>query len=286
MNTDMRILALFAAALLVPAAADARPKRKAAADAKAGGKAAPACGAKVLPLVVGNSWTYGFTVAPAPPIDAIKRISPPQAKTIVISVKNIEQKAGDTVVTLEEKITIDRTREEKKPILDELSYESTITCTDKKFDISPNSFFFAGEPGGYLGLEITKLDRLKGTSLALSKGTFGEAEWREDLSMTWTRKPTEGSGAKLGGGKVEIERRFTPQDPEPVTTKSGMYRAEKVGVITTGRVTLDTPLSPTMKPMELPAGWVSQIWLAEGVGVVQSLNSYAHMYQLTDVTLK
>jgi hypothetical protein len=41
-----------------------------------------------------------------------------------------------------------------------------------------------------------------------------------------------------------------------------------------------------MKPMELPANWISQLWLAEGVGIVQSLNSYAHMYQLAEITLK
>ena len=41
-----------------------------------------------------------------------------------------------------------------------------------------------------------------------------------------------------------------------------------------------------MKPMELPANWISQLWLADGVGLVQSLNSYAHMYQLTESALQ
>ena len=38
--------------------------------------------------------------------------------------------------------------------------------------------------------------------------------------------------------------------------------------------------------MELPADWMTTLWLADGVGLVQSLNSYAHMYQLTESTLK
>jgi len=38
--------------------------------------------------------------------------------------------------------------------------------------------------------------------------------------------------------------------------------------------------------MELPAAWVSTLWLAEGAGVVQTLNPYMHMYQLSAVTLK
>lgn len=273
---------LLTALALLPAVAGAQPKK----DAKAGaGK--PACGVKVIPLAVGNQWTYNAIAAPLPPPEAIKRLSPAQPKAIVITVKSIEAKGGETVVTLEEKLTIDRTRDAKKPEIDEFAYQSTVTCTDKKFDISPNSFYFAGEPGGFLGLEITKLDRLKGTSITLTKGTIGEAQWREDVSFTWKRVPTEGSGAKLGSGKVELERQFTPQDPEPVTTKSGMmYKAEKVGLLTTGRVTLDGPGNPNYKPMELPAGWVSTLWIADNVGVIQTLNSYGHMYQLIDTTVK
>ena len=272
---------LLAALALLPAVAVAKPGK----DAKAGAAKGPACGAKVLPLVVGNQWTYNSIAAPLPPPDAIKRLSPAQPKAIIITVKSVEAQGADTVVTLEEKVTIDRTREEKKPALDEYTYESTITCNDKKFDISPNSFYFAGEPGGYMGLEITKTDHLKGTSMQLTKGGIGEGEWREDLAMQWKRTPTKDSGAKLGSGKVELERRFTPQNPEPITTKSGMmYKAEKLGLITTGRVTLDGAPADR-KPMELPANWVSQLWLAEGTGVVQTLNSYGQMFQLVDTNV-
>ena len=279
---SLLIAALIAALGLVPAAAVAKPKAEAAKAV--GGK--PACGAKALPLVVGYQWTYNSIAAPLPPPDAIKRLAPSQPKAIIITVKSVEAKGGETVVTLEEKVTIDRTRDPKKPEIDEYAYDSTITCTDKKFDVSPNSFYFAGEPGGYIGLEITKFDRLKGTSMQMTKGTIGEAQWREDLSFTWKRIPVEGSGAKLGSGKVELERQFTPQDPESVTTKSGMmYRAEKVGLLTTGRVTLDNPGNPNHKPAELPAGWVSTLWMADNVGVVQTLNSYGHMYQLIDTTV-
>src|SRR5690606_38346805 len=159
---------------------------------------------------------------------------------------------------LEEKLVIDHTRDPKKPEIEELAYESTITCTDKKFDISPNSFYFAGEPGGPIGLEIGKLERIKGTSIELKKGGIGDKEWREDLVMEWKHKPTEGSGAKLSAGKLELERQFTPQVPEPITTKSGMvYRSEKLGLVTTGRVTLANPGNPKHKPMESPAGWVA-----------------------------
>jgi hypothetical protein len=199
-------------------------------------------------------------------------------------VKSVDAKGADTVVTLEEKLTYDRTKpgeEKTKPVSEERVVTSSVTCAEAKLDISPDSFLFAGEPGGYQGLDVSKVERLKGTSLQLTKGVIGEAEWREDLVMQWAHTPHKGSEAKLGSGKLEIERRFTPQEPEEITTKMGKYQAEKLGLTTTGRVTLDNP-SPQNKPMELPANWISQIWLANGVGLVQALNSFGHMYQLVD----
>lgn len=284
--------ALIATVLLAPALAVAGPKKGAPAAGTAS-KTPPACGVKILPLVEGNSWTYTNVVAPAGPDDSIKRIVPDPAKQVVITVKSIEggKKPGaDTVVTLEEKVTRDLTKDPKKPVLDERTLTTTITCTDKSFVISPDSFFFAGEPGGYLGLKIDKIDHPKPTnanSWVVTKGGFGDASWREELAMHWTRTPTEGSEAKLGSGKLELERSYTPQQPENVVTSLGSYpKSEKLGLITTGRVTLDDPLADKTKPAELPANWLTTQWLSQGVGVVQSLNSFAHEYQLTAVTLK
>ena len=245
------------------------------------------CGVKVFPLAVGNSWTYSMIPAPTPPDKQLERISPTEPNQIVITVKSIDApKTGDTVVTLEEKSTIDLTKDPKKPNLDEHVLTSTITCNAKnKFEISPNSFFFAGEPGGFIGLKLDDVQHPKGTSWQLTNGGIGEAEWREDLAAKWTRLPHEGSDAKLGSGKIELERRFTPQPQEAISTKAGGYSAEKLGLITTGRVTLDNP-GPDTKPMELPANWVSTIWVAPGAGVVQTLNPFAHMYQLSAATLK
>lgn len=282
----MRFPALLAAVLLLPVAADARPHKKAAKAAKAGAGGGPACGVRVLPMVEGNQWTYNPVPAPLPAPDAVKRIAPAQPKSLIITVKSVVAKGEDTVITLEEKFLIDRTREEKKPLIEERAITTTITCNDKKFDISPDSFFFAGEPGGYLGLEVKSLERQKGsTSLALVKGAVGEAEWRDDMVITWAQTPHEKSAAKLASGKVEIERRFTPQEKEKVQTKMGPFDSEKLGLITTGRITLDNA-APTNKPMELPASWISTLWLAEGEGMTQALNSFGHMYQLVDAQLK
>lgn len=292
----MRIPLLAALVALTPAAASGAPKAKKAphpmtdtspSGAGPTGKSS-VCGVKVFPLAVGNSWTYVMVPSPLPPDEQIKRISPAQAKQIDITVKSIDvpKKGGDTVVTLEEKTTIDLTKDPKKPQLDEHTVTTTITCNTKKFEISPDSFFFSGEPGGYIGLKLDDVEHVKGTSWELTNGGIGDHEWREDLHAKWTRLPHEGSEAKLGSGKIEIERRFTPQPQESVSAKAGVYTAEKLGLITTGRVTLDTPASPDTKPFELPANWISTIWVAPGAGVIQTLNPYSHMYQLSAATLK
>ena len=287
---------------------DASGAPKKGAKAPAAGKAAPACGAKILPLLAGNTWTYNPVAAPAEAIDAIKRISPTQPKQIVVTVAGIEKQGADTVISIEEKHGFDVGQDPKKPNLSEVVVKGTIVCNDKgKFDIAPELFWFAGEPGGVHGLTFDKLERKKETSLKLTKGTIGENEWIEEITSHFTRSPAKGSeGTKLVGGKLELERKFTPQPQEKIITKMGNYTAEKLGLISSGRVTFDSVLSPEGKPCtmtrmdpekktevkepsascELPANWISTLWLAEGVGVVQTLNSYAHMYQLVDANLK
>lgn len=274
----------------------------------AAGKAAPACAAKILPLVAGNTWTYNPVAAPTSLPEAMQRLAPNQPKQIVITVKSVEKQGTDTVATIEEKHGFDLSKDPKEPKIVETVVTGTITCNDKgRFDIAPELFFFAGEPGGVHGLTFDKFERKKETSLKLVKGTIGENEWIEEIVAQFKRTPAKGSeSTKLVGGKLEMERKFTPQPQEKVITKMGTYTTEKLGLITSGRVTFDSVLSPEGKPCnivkmdpekktevkepsaacELPANWISTLWLAEGVGVVQTLNSYAHMYQLVDAQLK
>ena len=282
----MRRLVLLLA--LVPSVALAGPKATAKSDFKTSGalsKNYGPCGARVLPLVEGNTWTYNPVAPPIAPDDKVKRIAPQEPKQIVVTVKQVEKKGTETVVTLEEKITTDFTKDEKKPVVDDRTITTTITCGPKKFEISPDSIYFAGEPGGYFNLTLDDVKRTRDTSILLTNGGIGEKEWREDITFHWTRTPTTGVDVKLGSGKLELERKWTPEPQEVIVTKLGSYKAEKLALVTTGRVTLDNA-TPDAKPMELPAGWQSTLWLAEGVGAVQVLNSFGHMYQLTEATLK
>ena len=92
-------------------------------------------GQKILPLVEGNKWTYGFVQSGIPPRDDFAKLSPSQPATVVITVKSIEARGPDTVVTLEEKSTADLSKDPKKHILDERTITSTITCNRTKFEI-------------------------------------------------------------------------------------------------------------------------------------------------------
>jgi hypothetical protein len=285
----MRTLAIVA--LVIASAAHAAPRRAAPANAKTApaGKTPPACGVHLVPLAVGNSWTYTAVDSHLAIDPAITRLAPPEPKTIVVTVKSIDGggKGKDSVITLEEKLTVDLTKDPKKPIIDERTVTSTITCGATRFDVSPEAFYFNGEPGGFINLTLDKLERVKGTTLQLTKtGGIGDAEWRDDLSAHWTRVATKGSDASLGSGQIELERKITPQPRDNVTTAAGQYPAEKLGITTTGRVTLDKPLAPDAKPMELPAAWITTVWIADNVGIVQTQNSYGHKYQLSAVTLK
>jgi len=130
---------------------------------------------------------------PVAPNDQIAKLAPLEPKKVVITVKSVAPKGTDTLVTLEEKITVDLSKDAAKPKLDERVVTSTITCNAKKFEISPESFFFAGEPGGYFGLAFDKIDRQKDTSLKLTNGTIGEADWREDVIAHYTACPRRAS---------------------------------------------------------------------------------------------
>jgi hypothetical protein len=286
----MRTAAVLAVSLglglgLVAPTANAVPKKAAGAKKQS----PPACGAKVLPLVEGNTWKYVQVQAPSPILPELLKLAPPQAKTVVITVKKLETKGPESVATLEEKLSyeVKNPSNEKKPLTYEVVVNSTIRCNKTTFEISPESFFFAGEPGGFRELTFDKLERSKDTSLKLTNGTIGDTPWREDIVAQFTRTPGKGTKVKLSAGKLELERSFTPERSEAVMTISGNHwpKTEKLALVTTGRITLATPVSPNPTKLELPANWVTKLWFENNIGVVQTLNMYAHMFQLAEFTL-
>jgi len=249
----MRSLPVLTALLglgLAPAAVLAQPKPPA--------KVTSVCPGKVLPLAVGNTWTYESVQArdskgqPVFPPENMAKLLPLPAKKIVVTVTGFDKKDKEQEVTvkLKETITYDITKDPKTPKLFDQTVESTIVCSTKgRFDISPESFFFAGEPGGFRGIKFTKFDRKKETTLKLVNNVIGEAEWIEEIAAEYQQEPTKGSNAKLGGGKLEMERKFQPLAAEGVATRSTTYKiTERIQLTTSGRITLDNKVAPDGKP--------------------------------------
>lgn len=302
----MRFLSVLAATTALWGTGLALAPSAALAQRPRAPKVTSVCPGKVLPLAVGNTWTYESVQAPIAPPEGMLKLLPLRATKVVVTVTAAETVKQETTVKLKETITYDITKNPDEPKLFEQVVESTIVCARNKFDISPESFFFAGEPGGFRGIAFSRFERKKETSLKLTNNTIGEAEWIEEIVAEYKKEATKGSGAQLGGGKLELERKFTPQNPEGVATRSRTYpTSEKLGITTSGRIFLDTKVAPDGKPCvtkkladdkktevvvptevcELPANWISQLWLVNDVGIVQALNSYAHMYQLVESTL-
>jgi hypothetical protein len=257
-----------------PAApATGAPAAPAAGQPKAGGapllKGKPACATRLLPLVIGNTWTY--LAAPSGVQLDIKEQAqlPNQPKKVIITVKDVATVAGVSTVTLEEQSFLD----DKAPRV----LTTTVTCGPTKFDISYDSFFFAGEPGGSYGLEMTGFDR-KGTTWGLIRGQLPEAKWREDVVINWKRVGAPGSG------KVEMEREFTPEERAEVITPYAIVRAEPLAISVTGRVFVDGATAGSA-PYPLKSPMIDRLWLVEGVGIVKAQNSFTHAYVLSEAKL-
>lgn len=235
---------------LAPSAAFAQPKPPA--------KVTSVCPGKVLPLAIGNTWTYESVQArdsagqPILPREELAKQRPLPATKIVVTVDavNTDDKTKETTVSLTETITYDITKDPTKPKPFDQIVKSTIVCSPKgKFEISPQSFFFAGEPGGFRGIAFSKFERKKETTLKLVNNVIGEAEWIEEIAAEYRQDTTKGSGAKLTGGKLELERKFTPLAPEGVRTRTQLYQnTEKLHLSTSGRIMLDEKHAPDGKP--------------------------------------
>ena len=223
-------------------------------------KGAGGCSAKAFPIAVGNTWTFVPGQSPTVPPESMVRFIPIQAKQVVVKVLSIDTKDGKQVATLEEDVDGRKTT-------------STISC-DGKFEVSPGGFFFAGEPGGYFGINLENVQR------TVKEGTPWAVRYREDLTATFKRVPTKDVKAELGGGKLEIERVITQSRDEAINAPFKAVSAHRYNIEITGRVTLDG--SP--KPSEFPANVINTIWFADGVGPVQVYNNYFQLYQLQSFT--
>src|SRR5687768_15640381 len=181
--TSRSFVLLLVAIGLAGTAGDAAAQKK---------KAVKACGITAIPLSVGNQWVYEAVAHPTPLEEAQKKLLPPQPAKVIITVAKVETVGEVTTVGLTEEIEYQVGQPDGKPAkIEARKLETTLTCTATKLDFSPDSFWFAGEPGGFWNLTLDKLTR-KNTSFPINKGKLTGVEWHDDLTFGWKRNPTEG----------------------------------------------------------------------------------------------
>ena len=274
--TSRTLVLLLAAIGLAASATEAAAQKK---------KVPKACGITAIPLAVGNVWVYEAVAHPTPLEEAQKKLLPPQPSKVTITVAKVETAGDVTTVGLTEVIESQVSQPDGKPPRTETrTLETSITCTATRMDISPDAFWFNGEPGGFWNLSVENLARKeRSQTFQIAKGKLTGVEWHDDISFKWKRNATEGTTAELGAGTFDMTRRFVITGEESVTTAFGVYStASKIGIETKGEITVE---NATGKPYLLPEGLVTFFWLADGVGIVQVHNTFIHAYQLTNATI-
>lgn len=272
---------LLLAASLVAAAVVTSPGT-AAAQKK--GKAVKACGITAIPLSVGNKWVYTPVQHPTPLEAAQTKMLPVQPSKVTITVTAVEGDKNAATVKLTEVIDIPMQVEEGGkfvPKTESKTVETVITCTPTTMTVSPESFWFAGEPGGLWNTTLGAVERT-GHTFPIVRGKFVGSEWHDDVKATWTRVATAGSEADLGAGTMTLSRRVVFTGDEQVATALGQWRAAKVGVETHGEIAVN---NATGKPYVLPDGLYSFFWIVDGVGIAQVHNSFVQAFQLSEMTV-
>jgi hypothetical protein len=248
-------------------------------------KGKPACGITYLPLVEGNQWTYGPVQAPTPEnedqkkfLDGLAKLAPPHPKRIQITVLKVENAGGATEITLEEITELHGEKDAKGP---EIKLETTLRCTPKTLEISPNSFFFAGESGGGMLMELDNVQRT-GDPFPGRQGFRKGGKWSSEIKGDVKRRATEDTNATLTNGRVEMEREMTVGPKELLATPTGTYRAESVWFQMSGRAFVE----PDIKTgSEMSLGVPGTLWFEKNVGMVQAKNRSGQWFQLTAVKL-
>lgn len=250
------LAALLAALVAAPATVGAQGKGKKKAIK-------PACGLRVLPMAQGVQWTYQYFVPEGVQLPPGVRIQEPPSLTI--KVVKVEKSGDKTIISLEESY--------RKVVVN-----TQLECDKKGLIVPPDSFFFAGQPGGGLQMTLGKIERIAETNIFAGGSMKGTA--REDIKTTVTRIPSEGSGAVLTPSKLEIERQFAV-NPNKEVVESGIksHKANRLTINMTGRSILDT--TPD-KPFNMPQLDVAMFFEPD-VGVVQVRNSLGQGWKLSEM---
>jgi hypothetical protein len=259
LHRRLTLVALAAAVALLassssPDSADAQKKKK------KGGKVKPACGLKVLPFAEGVEWKYQYYVPEGVQLPPGVRVQDPPEVTIKVT--KVAKAGRKTVISLEESYR-------------KVNLKTELTCDKDGLIVPPESFFFAGQPGGGVGMTVGKVDRKAETNVFAGGKLKGEAF--EELKTDVKREPSPGTGAVLVPSALEIERKMKVL-PGQETVESGItsHKATRLTIQMTGRATLETTKD---KPFNVPTLDVA-MFFAPDVGIVQVRNSQGQGWKL------
>jgi len=246
------LLPLVAALAAAPATALAQQKKT----------ARPACGIRALPLAEGSQWTYQYYTPPDVQLPSGLRVQDPPTATV--KVLSVAKNGDKTVISLEESY--------RKVVV-----KTQLECDKNGLIIPPDSFFFAGQPGGGLQTTLGKIERKGETNVFAGGGFSGEAF--EELKTTATREPSVGSGAVLVPAKLEMERKMVVGGSrESVETVAASVSASRLTINLTGRTTLDSSPDKPFNILQLDV----VMYFAPDVGVVQVRNSLGQGWKLAE----
>ncbi len=261
----VRIALSFLLVAAVATTASAQPKAKAAK---------PACGIRWLPLVEGREWTYVATQDPfgtpisddlAMTLEKAQKVAPKQVATVVIKVVKVVEGPTGAEITLEEKAG-------------EVTLQTTARCAKDKMEISPQSFLFAGEPGGGL---LVKLDKVTYEGVGFPGVAGFPKKFKNKLTVRAdvVREPSAKTGAVLSPGRMELELDLENQGPDQAFTQDTKInvRGTRVGFDVSGRAAVAPQLDKTF---EMPLGTKGRFWYGDGVGLIIVQNRIGHWYQL------
>ncbi len=236
---------------------------EATAQRKSRGKAAKAaCKMKFLPFVTGYTWTYQYAIPPGVE-DRPGGIKAQAPESLTITVKSVESAAAGTAITLTESYR-------------KVATETVLTCDSKGLTVPLNSFFFAGELPGALGIQLEGLDA-KGEMYPSASGLSRGASMYVEIKTDAIRNSAPETTAKHPTAKVEIERQITIGGSEDVEVDHGIHKATAVEVALSGRTALATDLE---KKVSLPEG-KAMLWFSNGIGLVRAYNRLGQGWELT-----
>jgi hypothetical protein len=261
----VRIALSFLIVATLGSAASAQPKPP---------KAKPACGINWLPMVEGREWTYVATQDPnatpisdelAATLDKAQKTAPKQVATVVIKVLKVAETPAGAEITLEEKAG-------------ELVIQTSLHCTKDKMEISPQSFLFAGEPGGGL---LTRLDKVTYEGLGFPGVAGFPRKFKNKLTVKADviREPSPKTGAVLAPGRMELEIDLENLGPDQAFTQDTKVnvRGDRIQFDISGRAAVAPQLDKTF---EMPLGIKGRFWYGNGVGLILVQNRLGHWYQL------